>query len=304
MERNKPAAPFRIRDVLGLDFPTVEILDVGAMIEGEDCYAPLVDQGLARVTGFEPDPAEYDRLCAEKKDFHTWLPYFLGDGEPATFHVARYPGCSSLYHADSGIIDLFTAIGASPPDGNFYVKHTEKVTTRRLDDVEECPSVDFLKIDVQGAELDILRHGTDTLGDVLVLQTETEFVPLYEGQPLFGDIQVFLRDQGFLFHKFIDVCGRAFRPFRFQNPYKAFSQVLWADAIFVRDFTALDRLSDEQLLKSALILNDMYCSYDLVHLILADYDRRQETALAGKFSIAISASSSLPLKYMNLKESV
>lgn len=47
MERNKPAAPFCLADVLGLDFPTVQVLDVGAMIEGEDCYSPLVDQGLA-----------------------------------------------------------------------------------------------------------------------------------------------------------------------------------------------------------------------------------------------------------------
>jgi hypothetical protein len=54
------------------------------------------------------------------------------------------------------------------------------------------------------------------LADALVVETEAEFVPLYRGQPLFGDLQVFLRDQGFLLYNWsmsADVpCGRCVPP--------------------------------------------------------------------------------------------
>jgi hypothetical protein len=166
---------------------------------------------------------------------------------------------------DSGMIDLIQTISAKLPDGNFAVTGTERVQTKRLDDIADCPPCDFLKLDVQGAELDILQNGVETLKNVAVIQTEVDFVPLYKDQPLSGDIQVFLRDCGFQLHKFIHVAGRCFRPFLItERPLAAMSQVLWADAIFVRDFSAVDRFTDEQLLKAAIILHELYPSYDLV----------------------------------------
>ncbi len=82
-----------------------------------------------------------------------------------------------------------------------------------------------------------MRNGTKKLQDVLVVETEVEFLALYKDQPLFGDLQVFLRDHGFVLHKLIDVAGRPFRPISPPNPHTPMSQLLWADAIFVRDFT-------------------------------------------------------------------
>jgi hypothetical protein len=70
-----------------------------------------------------------------------------------------------------------------------------------------------MKIDVQGGPLDVLRHGQNTLDNVTVIQLEMEFLPIYKDHPLFGDILVFLRDQGSQLYKFIDVAGRCFRPF-------------------------------------------------------------------------------------------
>src|SRR5581483_5358136 len=210
------------------------------------------------------------------------------------FHIARYPGCSSLYEADPTVIDLFSSIGASV-GGNFTVSSTAEVKTTRLDDVEGLPAIDFMKLDVQAAELDVLKGATRTLESVLVIETEVEFVPLYKNQPLFGDIQVFLRDRGFLFHKFLDIAGRSFRPLNGPggNPFAATSQVLWADAIFVRDFSKLDRFSDEQLIKSAAILLGAYHSHDLVHYLLREYDRRRKTSVAQRYAKTILAQPNL-----------
>jgi hypothetical protein len=162
--------------------------------------------------------------------------------------------------------------------------------------------VDFLKVDAQGYELEIMHHGTTTLSNTLVIECETEFVPLYKDQPLFGDVQCFLRDQGFMLHKLIDVAGRPFRPFNPPNPYQPMSQMLWADAIFVRDFTRLDAYDDDDLLKAAAILDVVYSSYDLVGLLLAEHDRRLKTGIQQAFVRDLQNRSSLSLQFLNVMD--
>jgi FkbM family methyltransferase len=295
---------FSLKQALGIELPTIQILDVGAMMEGTDRYQVLRDMGLARVTGFEPDEQQYRKLISNKAESDQYFPHFLGTGERQSFNLARYPGCSSLYEPDPAAIDLFTSIGTGESD-NFRVLKTVEIETRRLDDIAECPAPDLIKIDVQGAELDILKHACRALESALVIESEVEFIPLYRDQPLFGDLQVYLRDHGLQLHKLIDIAGRSFRPFkRNNNEYAATSQVLWADAIFVRDFTRLERFSDEELLKTSLILHQVYCSYDLVHLLLGEHDQRRSTGLAKKYLTGLQSATSLPVLYMNLKEHI
>ena len=303
MTSDRPKPPFYLLDVIEPELPSaIEVLDVGAMAEGEARYAALTQQGIARVTGFEPNSQEIERLRAEGRDGHSWLPHVLGTGEPATFHVTRYPGCSSLYRPDPSMIDLFVSLDATTEDGNFTLAATEEVETTRLDDVDECPPPDYVKIDVQGSELDILRHGSDKIGQTVVLEAEVEFVPLYENQPLFADLDTFLRSQGFLLHKFVDVAGRNFRPVVGADRFFALSQALWADAVYMRDIRRVGELSAAQLLKAAVILNDVYCSYDLAHLMLHVHDLQQGTSIAPVYLQAIGAAPELPRMFMNLKE--
>jgi FkbM family methyltransferase len=283
----------------GLDAPAVEILDIGALSEGTDRYQPLVDRGQARVTGFEPNPTEYARL-RERAGPYTYFPKFLGDGQPKTLHVARYPGCSSLLAPDPTVINMFTGIGAEPPGGNFAILKTEPVETTRLDDIDGLRAPDFLKIDVQGAELMVLENGRRTLESVLVLESEVEFLALYKDQPLFADIDAFLRSQGFLLHKLIEVAGRNFRPVVTPNPLEPISQILWADAVYVRDFRTLGRWTETQLVKAATVLHEVYLSYDLVNLLLLELDRRRPQArpASARYLDFLRAQPNLPNLYL------
>jgi FkbM family methyltransferase len=244
-----PGVVGRIADILGRPVPPIDILDIGAMLEeGGDHYDPLLAQGLARVTGFEPNPAEFARLVNRPGPYR-YLPVFLGDGGTAKFHLTRYPGCSSLLEPDPAVINLFETMGCEE-DGNFRVVRTEQVQTSRLDDLPADIKTDYIKIDIQGAELMVLQNGPRLLAKTLVVETEAEFIPLYRGQPLFGDLQCFLRDYGFVLHKFVDFGGRPFRPLRSRNMFAPISQAMWADAVFVRDFSRLDRYSDDDLINA------------------------------------------------------
>jgi FkbM family methyltransferase len=149
------------------------------------------------------------------------------------------------------------------------------VTTTRADDIPEIGNVDFFKIDVQGAELSVFQNATRVLGDALIVQTEVEFLELYKEQPLFADVDTFLRRQGFVFHTFDSFGMRAFKPLvRDFNAILGFRQYLWSDAIYVRDWLCLEKLSDEKLKKFAVLAHDVLGSFDLAHLVLSALERR------------------------------
>lgn len=80
------------------------------------------------------------------------------------------------------------------------VAASDEVVTLALADVLDRP-IDVLKLDLQGSELAALRGLRERIADVRVVLTEVEFAPLYDGQPLFGDVDAHLRGAGFrLFH--------------------------------------------------------------------------------------------------------
>jgi FkbM family methyltransferase len=287
--------------IAGIEIPHIEIMDIGAMAEGAERYHPLVDHGLASVTGFEPNPAEFARLSGRPGPY-AYHPVCLGDGGPATLHVTHYPGCSSLLRPDATVIDAFSGICASLPGGNFAVEKIVQVETVRLDDVEGCARPDLIKIDVQGAELLVLENGPSAVSAALVIECEAEFVPLYEDQPLFGDVHAFLRTHGFELHKLVDVSGRCYRPLTLENPFTAISQLLWADAVFVRSPFDLARYADGDLLKAAAILNDVYRSYDLVHRLLAEHDRRAGGSAAAAYAAFLNSGKAPPPLYMTQRQ--
>ncbi len=298
-------ANFSILEVLPEPHPVISVVDVGAMsIEGNR-YDRLSELGVAKVTGFEPQSNELEILKNRGGADRTYLSYVVGRGGPATFHTCHFHGCSSLYPPDPGVIDHFVGMGTGPKD-NFQVVSLQKVNTTPLDDIPEIDSCDYLLVDVQGAELDVLSGATETLRGTAVVEVEVEFVPLYKSQPLFSEIDVFLRERGFLLHKLVDLSGQAFRPFvqssRPEDLVKPVSQLLWADAVYVKDLTRFDDLTPGQLLRTAIILHELYLAPDLAGLALGAYDKKSGTNLFDAYFERLTGSGRFDISFLNVKD--
>ena len=63
------------------------------------------------------------------------------------------------------------------------------------------------------------------------------------------------------------------RPMRLPNILSGVSQLIWADAIFVRGFPEFDSYSSDKLIKGATLLNDIYLSYDMANVMLENWMR-------------------------------
>ncbi len=73
---------------------------------------------------------------------------------------------------------------------------------------------DLLWIDVEGAELQVLRGAAAVLRNVKLLHIEVSFRPMQIGKPLFWEISKYLSNRGFAFHGFMEVSG--FRGFLYR----------------------------------------------------------------------------------------
>jgi FkbM family methyltransferase len=249
------------------ELPHIEVVDVGAIrLHGQNPpYFELVLGGHARVTGFEPDLRGCVQLNHDFGRPHRFFPQFVGDGAPAKFHETNTPFTGSLYPPNRQLLATFTDMAELT-----QLQQVREVPTVRLDDIADIADVDFLKIDIQGAE----------------------FVELYEGQPLFADIDAHLRGSGFWFHDFKDFGSRTVKPLRTPNAAGAdqgINQKLWTDAIYFKHPHRLDGLPDVKLLKLAVLLHDIYGSHDFAHFFLQAVDARAGTQIAPRYRARLAS---------------
>jgi FkbM family methyltransferase len=256
------------------------VVDIGANpFEGDPPYKEMLESGLCTVTGFEPQPDALAELHRRKGPLETYLPNAVGDGETRCLMVTRATGMTSLLRPDARRLALFngfTQYGA--------VIDEVEVSTDRLDDIDEVGEFDLLKIDIQGGELMTFQNGRRKLANAVAVQTEVSFVPLYEHQPVFGQVDLELRSHGFLPHSFPEVKAWAIAPTVFNGDFRmGQNQLLEADAVYVRDIAYPDRLTDEQLSQLAMIAFHVYGSIDLaLFCVLQLSDRGRTSADAGQ----------------------
>jgi FkbM family methyltransferase len=209
---------------------------------------PLLQNGLCRVIGFEPQADALAALNAKKSELETYLPYAVGNGVEGTLRICRASGMTSLFAPNPVALRHFNSFSEWGE-----VLREVPISTRRLDDISEVDVVDFLKIDVQGSELSVFQNGRNKLGRAVAIQTEVSFIQLYAGQPVFGDIDLELRTLGFVPHSFVAIKKRLIAPLiNPADPHGGINQLLEADIVYVRDFLRSDQMQVEQLKHLAL----------------------------------------------------
>ena len=182
--------------------PPLTIADVGVRGGVEEVWTRLLPH--VRVFGFDADEEECARLGRGAPDQVTYVPLALG-AQPgaAVLHITADPACSSLYPPDAATAGLYPALEVTREAS----RRTVIVDT--LDDWaarQDVTTVSYLKLDAQGAELDVLRGAKRVLAGVCALRVEVELNPIYRGQPLFGDVDSFLRKHDFVLWRLANLC--------------------------------------------------------------------------------------------------
>jgi FkbM family methyltransferase len=268
-----------LRNIASLIDGPLIVVDVGAQtLSGEShVYSPLYQLEIpVRVIGFEPlaDRA-ISRRDEERGNDTDIIEAFVGNGEELTFYKNTSSGASSLLPLNSMLCSGFMSLAALRTCGS------QKVRTSPLDELlRGVPAVDFLKLDIQGFELAALKGANAVLARTAVVQCETEFVPIYLGQPLFSEVEIHMRSRCF---EFLDFHAPAYRAPVVPSGRVRNEQLLWADAIFA---ARTESASDRVLLAQAILATALYQKVSVAERALSVYDTRHGTNLAGTVGMA------------------
>lgn len=170
--------------------PQPVIIDGGANL-GSVTDVLLGYYPSAAIHAFEPIPQLADALRTKyvhRPNVMIHAKALGAEPKTLTFH--------QLNHIDSSSFLTPSEIKKKYHGKKVAISSELTVEQVRLDDMVDG-EIDILKLDLQGYELEALKGAERSLPSTKLILTEVEFVPLYENQPLFGDLDVFLRGQGF-----------------------------------------------------------------------------------------------------------
>jgi len=230
--------------------PEITILDIGCRWGFAEKFVQPESLELFKIYGFDPDADE----CARLQQHYAGLPEgtikcipqaLAGMSGQRNLYVTKEPACSSLYPPIQHLVDRYPALDC------IHLEKVISINVRTLDawaKENRVYDVDYIKIDTQGSELEIMQGGENILKTVRCIDVEVEFNPIYEGQCLFFEVDAYLRSKGFqlwrlanLVHysqgaKKIDTGEKNFIHFDSKTSCESPAyggQLFWADAKYV-----------------------------------------------------------------------
>ena len=246
---------FKLNDILEkLDFKNITLIDVGAAGDIIPRWKRI--EKYLTYHGFEPDKRSRDKLLKKGNNCKSYIIHdkiVSNKLSEKKIYLCKDPQNSSTYKPNKLVYKFF------PFPERFEIKKEIFIKTTTLDNINLASS-DFIKLDIQGGELEALKGSEKTLRKTLGLEVEVEFVEIYKNQPLFDKIFKFLESKEFVFIDF----PRIVRWER-DNLYSSLGQMTWADALFLRTPEYIvEKYNDETVLKKYIVICIIYNKFDFV----------------------------------------
>jgi FkbM family methyltransferase len=275
-EPKRPVRPKRrlnwLANTLGMENP-LNIADIGANPTHAPPYQSLMDTGRAKVWGFEPNPTAFALLQDNPHPHRTIFNEAVGKPGPATFYAHQISNLSSLFPIKASCARFLGK-------GFWTNRKVEEVPVNLigLDALKEMPRLDLLKMDLQGGELGVLENATDKLANAMAVVCEVRFYRMYEGEPMWAEVDQELRRQGFVLHKIMHAKSvRLDQSQKERLKGKGFkSQMLDGDAAYIRNIEDPESITTAQWKALALMSAAVLDSHDLCLYCLDELVRRGE----------------------------
>ena len=245
----------------------ISLVDIGAAGGLQDRWKPF--SRFVDLVAVEPDPRAKESIerleSTTLRSFHRVNSPLASTFREIDFYLCKHPRQSSVLKPNSEHFSKYN-------DGyKWNVEKVEQMSAITLDSALASKiQPDFLKLDTQGSELDILQGGMATLHSCLGIEVEVEFREMYQSQPLFGDLSKFLLNNDFDFVDFV-----AFGKWERSRPdgLRTFlGELIHADALFLRSPESAvglaKKLNDPALIRRYLALLFIYLRSDMMRATL------------------------------------
>lgn len=253
------------------------VIDIGARGGAGKEWQVYRDQH--RVIGFDADEKECKRLNESASDYERYYPVALSSmrGKRKFYVHARHTPTSSFFDSDASFLARFPGWQPFMPEKPITLETTDFASFAKKNEVRD---IDVMKLDVEGAELDILRGlGKDFEKKLICISTEAYFRSWAKGSPTFADLDTFLRARGFVLYDLpiFRWEKKSTSPYMFTDGIFGPTdrgQVVFTQALYLKDAVAefnvprlLKGWSAERILKLASVM-ELYhledCAVELI----------------------------------------
>lgn len=179
--------------------PEDPVIVEGGSFTGHDTLRINSAWPRGKVHAFEPVPALFEQLqknCIHAPNVQCYQQALSDSTGNTSFYVAHKPNKLDMPTQAGSLLKPKERLKHSP----IVFNETIQVSTITLDAWAQehgISKIDFLWLDVQGAELPILKASKKILPTVKAIYTEVEFIEAYESQALYQDVKLWLTQQGF-----------------------------------------------------------------------------------------------------------
>ena len=255
----------------------IKICDIGASLKDKTKFIEeLFISTNSTLIGFEPNNDEFKKL-EEDNPRKKYYNFGIGDGKEKILNICKAVGMSSFLEPDFDYLNNFYGF-----DKWSQIVSKVKVKTKKLSDISD--KIDFLKIDVQGYESEIINYGKDKIDDCLVIQLETSPTPIYKNEKTHSATILELEKLGFTLHMFNNLNTRSFKPTIVNNnPYTGINHLFQVDCVLIKNLKIINDYEIESLKKLILILFYSFKSYDLVDYLVRLLDKKDNQKNIDKF---------------------
>ncbi len=211
------------------------LLDIGARGGLQWPWTEWSSESLSP-TFVEPDEQEAARLRGVSVTSRVIEVALWSASERLSLSLNVSAGTSSVYVPNLRFLEQF------PESTRFAQKQRVPLQTTTVNTLARTgvlTGTDFAKIDVQGAELEILKGGDEYFKKHLVgLEVEVEFAPIYTGQPLFSEVDAYIREElGLELWDIRRTCWRYKAGLDAEGPVKG--RLIFGDALYFRSLSTL-----------------------------------------------------------------
>ncbi len=250
-----PETPFIHSSLRKLLKDNLEVADVGSSGGSPDELNEIFNQ--CNFMCFDPD----SRSFTPKEKNISISPFGLfSSNTKKILYLTKWQEASSVYPPNKKFLDNFLS-----SDDHITIKK-EEIHLKTLDEVALKKKFDFLKVDAEGADLEVIKGGKDSLSECLAIKIEIQFKERNIGSPLFGQINSYLNSHYYL---------SSIKPFlwlKTKDHYlNSHPELVCGDAIFLRSYESFleifnkkDNYNKKSFLYKYISLSVLFGAHDSI----------------------------------------
>jgi len=208
----------------------------------------LLNKSILQVIRFEPDA---DASIINDSNDIVVSKALWNKSQSIDVNIAIEPSSSSVYPFNEKLQQYI--------DPQVHTRKTKKTVTVEAISIDEClatydiKNIDFIKLDIHGAEYETLQGAKEVLKNTLGLLVESWLIPIHSDQKVRGDVERLALDNGFYVFEENVVAKWGRKPNSFLK-----RQPVAVDTLFFKDTLVNNAITDELKLIKLIGLADLF----------------------------------------------